>query len=110
MRPTAATSTALPAATLRPTGPTELAGPPQLLPGALRARRDTWVSHYDDSGQVEWAGGAGMTVVRGHGRLVGEREVLVDAADGGHEHGPARSDAPADGTDGAHGTDEAHGA
>src|SRR5699024_8264663 len=76
----------------------------------LRARRDTWVSHYDDSGQVEWAEGAGMTVVRGHGRLVGEREVLVDAADGGHEHGPARSDAPADGTDGAHGTDEAHGA
>ena len=78
---------------------------PQLDPEALRARRDTWVSHYDDSGQVEWAEGAGMTVVRGHGRLVGEREVLIDAAVGGHEHGPARSDAPADGADGAHGAE-----
>ena len=44
---------------------------------ALLARRDTWVSHYDDAGQVEWARRAGLDVVRGHGRLVGEREVEV---------------------------------
>lgn len=44
---------------------------------ALLARRDTWVSHYDDTGQVEWAEGAGITPVRGHGCLVGEREVEV---------------------------------
>lgn len=55
---------------------------PSLDRGALLARRDEWVSHYDDSSQVEWAEGAGIQVVRGHGRLAGEREVLVDGADG----------------------------
>lgn len=45
---------------------------------ALLARRDAWVSYYDDAGQAEWAQGAGLPVVRGHGRLVGEREVEVD--------------------------------
>jgi pyruvate/2-oxoglutarate dehydrogenase complex dihydrolipoamide dehydrogenase (E3) component len=49
---------------------------------ALLERRDTWVSHYDDSGQVEWARGAGLDVVRGDARLVGERSVRVSSADG----------------------------
>lgn len=51
---------------------------PGLEREALLARRDDWVSHYDDSGQVQWAEGAGLQVVRGVGRLVGEREVLVE--------------------------------
>lgn len=51
---------------------------------ALLARRDTWVSHYDDAGQAEWAEGAGLPVLRGHGRLVGEREVEV--VDDGSTH------------------------
>lgn len=51
-------------------------------PAGLRARRDTWVSGYDDSGQVAWAEGVGITPVRGHARLVGEREVEVDGVDG----------------------------
>ncbi|MGO1167590.1 MAG: dihydrolipoyl dehydrogenase family protein [Janibacter sp.] len=70
-----------------------LLGPPSVvetthhLPGArpttldreaLLARRDTWVSHYDDSGQARWAESAGLATVRGHGRLVGEREVEVE--------------------------------
>ncbi|WP_394216634.1 dihydrolipoyl dehydrogenase family protein [Brachybacterium vulturis] len=55
---------------------------PELDREALLARRDTWVSHYDDAGQVEWVEGAGMQLVRGHGRIVGEREVLVESADG----------------------------
>lgn len=55
---------------------------PEVERDALLARRDIWVSQYDDAGQVEWAEGAGMQVVRGHGRLVGEREVLVEAVDG----------------------------
>ena len=50
---------------------------PRLDRDALLSRRDAWVSHYDDAGQVDWAEGAGIQVVRGHGRLVGEREVLV---------------------------------
>lgn len=55
---------------------------PEIDRAALLARRDTWVSQYDDAGQVAWAEGAGMQVVRGYGRIVGEREVLVEAADG----------------------------
>jgi dihydrolipoamide dehydrogenase len=41
-------------------------------------RRNGFTSDWDDSGQVEWAEGAGLTVVRGRGRLVGERRVDVD--------------------------------
>jgi len=43
---------------------------------ALR-RRDEIVHEWDDSGQVAWLDGAGIDLVRGHGRLVGEREVAV---------------------------------
>ena len=50
---------------------------PEIAREELLASRDQWVSHYDDSGQVEWAEGAGIQVVRGSGRLAGEREVLV---------------------------------
>lgn len=51
---------------------------------ALLARRDTWVSHYDDAGQVSWAQSAGIEVMRGHGRLVGERRVTVRGPEGEH--------------------------
>ena len=44
---------------------------------ALLARRDTWVSGYDDSGQVAWATGAGIEVARGTARLSGERRVTI---------------------------------
>jgi dihydrolipoamide dehydrogenase len=53
-----------------------------VAPKALLERRDTWVSHYDDSGQESWADGAGIAVVRGDGRLVGERTVRVTSAEG----------------------------
>jgi pyruvate/2-oxoglutarate dehydrogenase complex dihydrolipoamide dehydrogenase (E3) component len=71
--------------------PIEIAATSAHLPGlipatldrsALLARRDVWVSRYDDSGQVKWADGAGLKVVRGSGRLVGERLVSVETADG----------------------------
>ena len=45
---------------------------------AVFARRDSFTSDWDDSGQVEWAEGAGIEVVRGHGRLAGERVVEVE--------------------------------
>lgn len=51
-------------------------------PAAAFARRDRIVHDWDDSGQVEWATGAGIEVVRGHGRLAGERRVEVTARDG----------------------------
>ncbi len=53
-----------------------------VAPKALLERRDHWVSHYDDSAQVSWAEGAGIAVVRGDGRIAGEREVRVSGADG----------------------------
>jgi len=49
---------------------------------ALLARRDEWVSSYDDSGQVEWADGAGLAVLRGTGRLAGERRVELTTSEG----------------------------
>jgi dihydrolipoamide dehydrogenase len=49
---------------------------------AVLARRDTVVKHLDDSSQVDWALGAGIDVVRGYGRLSGEREVTVTGPDG----------------------------
>ncbi|MGI8869496.1 MAG: dihydrolipoyl dehydrogenase family protein [Mycobacteriales bacterium] len=49
---------------------------------ALLRRRDEWVSHYDDSGQVSWAEGAGITVVRGRGRLAGPKRVAVQNGTG----------------------------
>lgn len=49
---------------------------------ALLARRDEWVSHYDDASQVAWAEDAGIAVVRGKGRLSGRRLVTVDTPEG----------------------------
>ncbi|CAL9596925.1 Mercuric reductase [Actinosynnema sp. ALI-1.44] len=45
---------------------------------AVLKRRNEFTSNWDDSGQVDWAVGAGLDVVRGRGRLTGERTVEVD--------------------------------
>ncbi|WP_405375697.1 MULTISPECIES: dihydrolipoyl dehydrogenase family protein [unclassified Microbacterium] len=49
---------------------------------AVLARRDRMVHDFQDSSQVEWLQGAGIDLVRGFGRLSGEREVTVSTADG----------------------------
>lgn len=46
-------------------------------PAAVLARRDSFTHDWDDASQVEWAEGAGITVVRGHARLTGARTVAV---------------------------------
>jgi pyruvate/2-oxoglutarate dehydrogenase complex dihydrolipoamide dehydrogenase (E3) component len=46
------------------------------------ANRDEFVHHHDDSSQVEWAEGAGITVVRGKGRIAGVKRVDVESPDG----------------------------
>ncbi len=46
---------------------------------AVLARRDEMIHDLDDSGQVPWLEDLGVTLIRGHGRLVGERQVQVDA-------------------------------
>ncbi|QOK24727.1 NAD(P)/FAD-dependent oxidoreductase [Janibacter indicus] len=56
----------------------------EIEPGGLLARRDSWVGGRDDSGQVRWAEDLGITAVRGHARLVGEREVEVTGEGGPH--------------------------
>ena len=64
-----------------------VAGSRQAVTGGLDAaavieRRDSFASHWDDAGQVEWLDGAGITLIRGHGRIDGERRVVVETASG----------------------------
>ena len=49
---------------------------------AVLARRDAFTSGWNDAGQVEWLRGAGIDLVRGRGRLDGERRVVVSAPEG----------------------------
>ncbi|ONH57060.1 pyridine nucleotide-disulfide oxidoreductase [Frankia sp. CcI49] len=49
---------------------------------AAFARRDEMVGGYSDEGQLPWLRDRGVAVVRGVGRLAGERTVVVRAADG----------------------------
>lgn len=49
---------------------------------AVLARRNGFASDWSDDGQVGWLRSAGIDLVRGHGRLVGPREVEVTTADG----------------------------
>lgn len=48
---------------------------------AALERRNALSANWDDAGQVSWAEGAGLTVLRGHGRLEGARRVVVTADD-----------------------------
>ncbi|MCV2490891.1 NAD(P)/FAD-dependent oxidoreductase [Geodermatophilus sp. YIM 151500] len=49
---------------------------------ATLARRDTFTHGWDDSSQVSWVESAGIALVRGAGRLDGERAVVVGTGDG----------------------------
>jgi dihydrolipoamide dehydrogenase len=44
---------------------------------AALAHRDKLTSGWDDSGQLPWLADHGVTLVRGHGRLAGDRTVVV---------------------------------
>ena len=46
--------------------------------GAVLAHRDQITGGLDDAGQVPWLESRGVTLIRGHGRLDGERRVSVD--------------------------------
>ena len=46
-------------------------------PKQVFARRDGFTGRGDDSGQADWVSSIGVTLVRGHARLVGERAVEV---------------------------------
>jgi dihydrolipoamide dehydrogenase len=49
---------------------------------AVFARRNGFTHDWDDTSQVDWVDGAGIALLRGHGRLTGAKEVTVTAADG----------------------------
>jgi len=49
---------------------------------ATLERRDALAARWDDSGQVSWLESANVHLVRGQGRLAGERTVTVESADG----------------------------
>jgi dihydrolipoamide dehydrogenase len=49
---------------------------------AAFARRDYMTSGWTDDGQIRWLDGKGITLVRGRGRLAGERIVDVDVVNG----------------------------
>jgi pyruvate/2-oxoglutarate dehydrogenase complex dihydrolipoamide dehydrogenase (E3) component len=46
------------------------------------ARRDALAANWDDSGQVDWLENAGVDLIRGHGRIAGDREVSVTDSTG----------------------------
>jgi pyruvate/2-oxoglutarate dehydrogenase complex dihydrolipoamide dehydrogenase (E3) component len=50
---------------------------------AVLKRRDSFTSNWSDDGQVEWVRGAGIELIRGHGRLTGVKQVTVTGPDGG---------------------------
>src|SRR6516162_9424928 len=54
----------------------------QLDTAAAFAQRDYMTSNWTDDGQVSWLAGQGVELVRGTGRLAGERVVEAEAADG----------------------------
>lgn len=70
-------------ALLRPVGVVAEAGSVQGVTGArveppeVLARRDSFTHNWDDAGQVEWLAGAKIDLVRGQGRLTGERQVTA---------------------------------
>jgi dihydrolipoamide dehydrogenase len=71
-------------------GAREAFGAPLDVEAALHFR-DKATSGWDDAGQVSWLDGAGITLVRGHGRIAGARRVEVTAPDGSVETLIARS-------------------
>jgi pyruvate/2-oxoglutarate dehydrogenase complex dihydrolipoamide dehydrogenase (E3) component len=54
----------------------------QIDTAAAFAQRDYMTSNWHDDGQLSWLQGKGIDLIRGTGRLAGERAVEVESADG----------------------------
>ncbi|WP_433462669.1 dihydrolipoyl dehydrogenase family protein [Spirillospora sp. CA-128828] len=54
----------------------------RLDPAGVLARRDVVINGLDDASQVAWALDTGIDVVRGYGRLAGDRTIAVSRPDG----------------------------
>src|ERR1700712_1593794 len=57
---------------------------------AVPKRRDEFTHNWDDQSQVDWVAGAGIELLRGHGRLTGVKTVSVTAETGHVSHLTAR--------------------
>jgi hypothetical protein len=57
---------------------------------AVLTHRNRMSADWKDEGQVEWIKSAGIDLLRGHGRLTGEREVSVETPEGETVHLRAR--------------------
>ncbi|MFC4223037.1 dihydrolipoyl dehydrogenase family protein [Lysinibacter cavernae] len=57
---------------------------------AVLKRRDSFASDWHDDGQVGWLESASIHLIRGHGRLDGEKRVVVSKTDGTQEQVEAR--------------------
>jgi pyruvate/2-oxoglutarate dehydrogenase complex dihydrolipoamide dehydrogenase (E3) component len=53
-----------------------------LDPDAAIARRNDIVDNWDDSRQVKWLDSVEVELIRGHGRITGDRALEVDTSDG----------------------------
>ncbi len=53
-----------------------------LEPAEVLARRDGFAANWDDAGQVRWLESAGIPLVRGRGRIAGDKRVIVESEDG----------------------------
>ncbi|MFK3979441.1 dihydrolipoyl dehydrogenase family protein [Micromonospora sp. NPDC050397] len=65
----------------------QVPGAAQAVTGALDVqavlnRRDSFTNNWSDEGQVQWVEGAGISLVRGHGRISGPKRVTVTGPDG----------------------------
>jgi len=49
---------------------------------AVLARRDSFTSGWKDDGQADWLESAGISLMRGHGRITGPKQVTVSSAEG----------------------------
>lgn len=72
-----------------------VAGAREAATGKLSApnvfkRRDYFVSNWNDSDSAKWLEGAKIDLIRGCGRLAGERKVVVTDGDGGQKNLTAR--------------------
>jgi pyruvate/2-oxoglutarate dehydrogenase complex dihydrolipoamide dehydrogenase (E3) component len=64
-----------PAGVVAEAGAVRGVGGARLEPAEVLARRDSFTHDWKDDGQVAWLNGAKIDLVRGHGRLIGERQV-----------------------------------
>jgi dihydrolipoamide dehydrogenase len=63
-------------------GVSSIVGDHSIDTAAVLRRRDSFTNDHDETSQVSWAHATGIDVIKGHGRLAGEKSVQVVGTDG----------------------------